>query len=246
MKIVVVHNQYQRQGGEDVVFDQERKLLENKGHKVVVYRRSNWEADSYGGVKRLVLVKKSIWASDSRREFAALLRSEKPDVVHVHNTFVMISPSIYSACSEANVPVVLTLHNYRLLCPAATFFRDGRICQECTEHSLWRSVRHGCFHGSRPATAAVALMLATHRRLHTWDRDVTAYIALTQFTRKKFVENGLPAEKIFVKPNFVYPDPKPGDGSGEYVLFAGRLTPENESARCCLHGAAFATVFPSW
>jgi len=226
MKILVVHNQYQRQGGEDVVFDQERKLLESKGHKVVVYRRSNWEADSYDGVKRLVLVKKSIWASDSRREFAALLRSEKPDVVHVHNTFVMISPSIYSACREANVPVVLTLHNYRLLCPAATFFRHGKICEECTEHSLWRSIRHGCFHASRPATAAVALMLATHRYLHTWDRDVTAYIALTQFTRNKFVENGLPAEKVFVKPNFVYPDPMRADDHGDYVLFAGPPTPE--------------------
>lgn len=226
MKIVLVHNTYQQQGGEDVVFDQERKLLESHGHKVVAYRRSNWEADSYGGVKRLALVKKSIWASDSRREFAALLHSEKPDVVHVHNTFVMISPSIYSACREAKVPVVLTLHNYRLLCPTATFFRDGKICEECTEHSLLRSIRYGCFHASRPATATVALMLATHRYLHTWDRDVTSYIALTQFTRNKFVENGLPAEKVFVKPNFVYPDPMPGNGSGEYVLFAGRLTPE--------------------
>jgi len=226
LKIILVHNTYQQQGGEDVVFDQERKLLESKGHKVVVYRRSNWEADSYDGVKRLVLVKKSIWASDSRREFAALLHSEKPDVVHVHNTFVMISPSIYSACREANVPVVLTLHNYRLLCPSATFFRDGKICEECTEHSLWRSVRYGCFHASRLATATVALMLTTHRYLHTWDRDVTSYIALTQFTRNKFVENGLPAAKVFVKPNFVYPDPMPGDGGGEYVLFAGRLTPE--------------------
>lgn len=226
MKIILVHNAYQRPGGEDVVFDQERKLLEDNGHQVVVYRRSNWETDSYDGVKRLVLVRNTIWSSDSRDDFAKLLRAEKPDLVHVHNTFVMISPSIYSACREAGVPVVQTLHNFRLLCPSATFFRDGKICEECTEHSLLRSVRYGCYRDSRAATATVAMMLATHRYLRTWERDVTAYIALTQFTRNKFVQHGLPAQKVFVKPNFVHPDPGLGTGAGGYVLFAGRLSPE--------------------
>ena len=226
MKILLVHNQYQQPGGEDVVFEQERQLLESNGHQVVTYRRSNWEADSYTGVKRLVLVRKTIWADDTRKEFAQLVRREKPDLVHVHNTFIMISPSIYSVCREANIPVVQTLHNYRLLCPAANFFRKGRICEECVEHTLWRSVRYGCYRGSRSATATVALMLATHRSLGTWDRDVTCYIALTEFTRSKFIQGGLAAQKIFVKPNFVSPDPGAGLGDGSYVLFAGRLSPE--------------------
>jgi glycosyltransferase involved in cell wall biosynthesis len=226
VKIILVHNSYQQPGGEDVVFQQERKLLEDHGHQVVVYQRSNWETDSYDGMKRLVLVRNTVWSSDSRNEFARLLRSEKPDLVHVHNTFVMISPSIYSACREAGVPVVQTLHNFRLLCPGATFFRDGRICEECTEHSLLRSVVHKCYRESRSATAAVAMMLATHRLLGTWEKNVSAYIALTQFTRKKFVKNGLPANKVFVKPNFVHPDPGMSRGDGGYVLFAGRLSPE--------------------
>jgi len=226
MKIILVHNQYQQPGGEDVVFNQERQLLESAGHKVVIYHRSNFEVDSYTGVKRLALIPRTIWASDVRKEFAELLRTERPDIVHVHNTFVMISPSIYSACREAHVPVVQTLHNYRLLCPAANFFRNGKICEECVDHSLLRSIRYGCYRGSRSATAAVALMLATHRHLGTWDRDVTSYIALTEFTRKKFVEGGLPAQKIFVKPNFVSPDPGLGSGNGDYALFAGRLSPE--------------------
>jgi glycosyltransferase involved in cell wall biosynthesis len=226
LKILTIHNTYKRPGGEDVVFEQERKLLEANGHQVIPYRRSNFEIDAYGGVKRLVLIGKAVWSSDSKKEVTELLRREKPDLVHVHNTFLMISPSIYSACREAGVPVVQTLHNFRLLCPGATFFRDGKICEDCTKHGLLSSVRHACYRDSHATTAAVALMLTTHRHLHTWDRDVTAFIALAEFTRRKFVANGLPEHKVFVKPNFVAPDPGVGSGDGDYVLFAGRLSPE--------------------
>ena len=153
---------------------------------------------------------------------------QKPDLVHIHNTFVMISPSIYAACREAGIPVVQTLHNYRLFCPAATFFRNGRICEKCIDHTLWRSVRHGCYRGSRPATVAVASMLAVHRVRQTWTRDITSYIALTKFAQDKCVQGGLPAEKIFIKPNFVHPDPGPRNGcsDGDYAIFVGRLSPE--------------------
>jgi hypothetical protein len=120
---------------------------------------------------------------------------------------MMISPSIYQACREAQVPVLQTLHNFRLLCPASIFFRDGRRCEECVEHSLWRGVWHGCYRDSHTATATIALMLQWHRARGTWDESVDGYIALSDFSRKKFVDGGLPAEKISVKPNFVYPDP---------------------------------------
>lgn len=209
-----------------MVFHQECRLLEDAGHEVVVYRRSNWSADSAS--RRLSLAWRIVWAEDTRREFADLLRTERPDLVHVHNTFFVISPSIYSACREADVPVVQTLHNYRLLCPAANFFRNGSVCEECMEQSLWRSVRHGCYRDSRPITAGVALMLAFHRARQTWTQDVTCYIALTEFARSKFVQGGLPADKIFVKPNFLHPDPgsHSGDSDGDYVLYVGRLSAE--------------------
>lgn len=226
MKIILVHCHYFQRGGEDVVFEQERQLLERAGHQVVLYRRSNTDVDSYPGVKRLVLLQKAIWNSSSRDEFAELLAREKPDVVHVHNTWVMISPAIYSACRQAGVPVVQTLHNYRLLCPVGTFYRDGHVCEECVEHSLWRSIRNGCYRDSRSETAAVGLMLAVHRNRHTWENDVTSYIVLTEFARRKFLNGGLPEDKIFVKPNFVDPDPLPQAGRGEYAVFAGRLAPE--------------------
>ena len=226
MKIILVHCHYQQHGGEDVVFEQERKLLESAGHEVQVFLRSNFEVDSYSGLKRLVLLQKAIWNDSTRDNFAKMLRQEKPDLVHVHNTWIMISPSIYSACREAGVAVVQTLHNYRLLCPVGTFFRDGKICEECLEHTLWRSLRNGCYRDSRAETAAVSLMLAVHRNRHTWERDVTAYIVLTEFARKKFLSGGFPPEKIFVKPNFVAPDPLPRAGDGSYAIFAGRLSPE--------------------
>ena len=226
MKIIIVHNRYQQPGGEDVVFEQERHLLERTGHSVIIYSRSNLEIDGVSASQRIVLVKDIIFSADTRQEFARLLAKERPHLVHIHNTFVMVSPSIYSACVEANIPVVQTLHNYRLICPAANLFRDGHVCEECIEHNLWRGVRHGCYRDSRLATGAVALMLAVHRKQHTWDRKVNGYIALSEFARSKFVEGGLPADKIFVKPNFVYPDPQPDFCAGEYAVFAGRLSPE--------------------
>lgn len=226
MKVILVHNSYQQPGGEDVVFEQERHLLERVGNTVVTYKRSNWEVRSFSGFHQIQLLTKSIWAADSRREIARLLALEKPDLVHVHNTFVMVSPSIYSACHEAGVPVVQTLHNYRLFCPGATFFRDGHVCQECLEHGLWRSISHSCYRNSRKATAGIVLMLAFHQRRHTWNQDIRSYIALTNFARNKFIEGGLSADKIFVKPNFVFPDPGLQRHDGDYVLFVGRLSPE--------------------
>jgi len=187
VKILLVHNQYQWPGGEDVVFEQERQLLSRAGHQVLVYQRSNVELEGHSPGQQLAMAKNIIWAADTKRELTKLLALEKPQIVHIHNTFVMVSPSIYSTCQEANIPVVQTLHNYRLLCPKATLFRDGHVCEECIQHNLLRSVRHSCYRESMSATASVALMLAVHRQRHTWDRKINAYIALTEFARDKFV-----------------------------------------------------------
>jgi glycosyltransferase involved in cell wall biosynthesis len=233
VKIILVHCHYQQPGGEDVVFQQERQLLERAGHEVIVFIRSNEGLDSYSKVQRLVLIQKAIWNTGMQKEFSEVLRTQKPDVVHVHNTWVAISPSIYKACQDANVPVVQTHHNYRLMCPCGTFFRDGAACEECMDHSLLRSVRYGCYRDSRSTTAAKALMLAVHRGLHTWDRDINCHIVLTEFAKSKFLRGGLPPERMFVKPNFVHPDPLPATndhsavgGDGKYALFAGRLAPK--------------------
>jgi glycosyltransferase involved in cell wall biosynthesis len=226
MKVLLVHNEYREPGGEDVVFRQEAELLSRFGHTVLVYRRGNSEIRVQSNLERASLVKRLIWAEDSRKEISAILRRERPAIVHVHNTFMQISPCVFAASNEADVPVVQTLHNFRLLCPAATFFRQGHVCEECAEHGLWRGVAHGCYHDSHAQTASVALMLTTHRVLGTWEDKIDRYIAPSEFTRWKFVEASFPAEKISVKPNFVYPDPGPGERSGDYALFVGRLSGE--------------------
>ena len=155
MKILAVHNSYQQPGGEDRVFSQECNLLRRAGHQLISYERSNREISGLSSLGKALVLPKTLWASDTRREFLSVLRREKPDVVHVHNTFVVISPSIYSACREAGVPVVQTLHNFRLLCPAAELSREGQVCEECLTHGLFRGVRYGCYRDSRVATATV-------------------------------------------------------------------------------------------
>lgn len=227
MKILLVHNSYQQAGGEDTVFEQERQMLAEAGHQVLVYQRNNSEIPEHpSAFERVRLARRAVWSEPTRREFLALLRREKPDIAHVHNTFVVISPSIYWACAEAGIPVVQTLHNYRLFCPPGNFLRDGKVCEDCVHHGLTESVRHACYRGSRAASATIAMTLAVHRMKGTWSEKIDTYIALTNFSRDKLVSAGLPAAKVTVKPNFVHPDPGARDGAGKYALFVGRLSPE--------------------
>jgi glycosyltransferase involved in cell wall biosynthesis len=169
----------------------------------------------------------TVWSSRSFREVKALIAGEKPDIAHFHNIVPLISPAAYYACGEAGIPVVQTLHNYRLLCPGGLFLRDGKVCEECLGRSVpWPGVAHACYRQSRPATAAIAAMQVTHRALGTWRDKVDLYIALSEFARQKFIEGGLPPDRIVVKPNFVDPDPGPKQDAGAYALFVGRLSAE--------------------
>jgi len=226
MNIVVIHNTYQQPGGEDIVVAQETAQLRHHGHRVTQYQRSNREIESLSLRDKLGLIRRIISAGDSQLAVREMLRDLKPDLVHVHNTFAMVSPSVYEACHEEDVPVVQTLHNYRLMCPAATFYRNGRVCEECTTNGLLRSVKYGCYHNSRAQSGAIVLMLKAHRMRNTWNERVDAYIALSHFQKLKFVRSGIPAGKIHVKPNFVEPDPGEGSERGRYALFVGRLSDE--------------------
>jgi glycosyltransferase involved in cell wall biosynthesis len=226
MNILIVHNTYQNPGGEDIVVAQETRLLERNGHKVTTYKRSNDEIDNLSFGQRLGLISRIVSASDTKIVVRGILQDLKPDLVHVHNTFAMVSPSVYEACQEEEVPVVQTLHNYRLVCPGATFYRDDALCEECVTHSLLRSVQHACYRNSRLMSGAIALMIKTHRIRQTWNKRIDSYVALSSFAKNKFVQAGLPTEKIHVKPNFVEPDPGEGTHDGNYALYAGRLLAE--------------------
>lgn len=224
MKALLVHNFYQRPGGEDQVFTAEADLLKSRGHEVLRYSTHN---DKVSDKNVLSLAKITVWNGKAYRELRELLRQEQPHMVHLHNTFPLISPAAYYAAQAEGVPVVQTLHNYRLLCPDALFLREGRVCEDCLGRAVpWPGVVHACYRESRTASGVVAAMLAAHRTLDTWTEAVDTYIALTEFARQKFIQGGLPAQKIVVKPNFLHPDPGPGDGQGGYALFVGRLSPE--------------------
>lgn len=224
MRLLLLHNHYQQPGGEDQVFAAEGELLEAHGHRVLRYTAHN---DQVAKMSNPALVKATVWNQAVYRELRALIRKERPQVAHFHNTLPLISPAAYYAARAEGVPVVQTLHNYRLLCPNALFFRKGRVCEDCLGKTFpWPGVAHACYRQSRPASGTVAAMLSAHRTLGTWRGAVDLYVALTEFARRKFVEGGLPSEKIVVKPNFVHPDPGMGQGRGDYVLFVGRLSEE--------------------
>jgi len=222
MKVLIAHNAYQQHGGEDSVVADEAALLRAQGHEVELFSARN---DDIVGMGRVELLRRTLWsrpaADDMRRRCAAF----RPDVVHVHNSFPLLSPAIHWAAAEAGVPVVQTLHNFRLLCPQAMLLREGRVCEDCVGRVPWRGAVRGCYRGSVAQSTVLAGMLTLHRGLGTWQRRVNRFIALTEFSRAKFIEGGLPAERIAVKPNFA-DLPAPSEGPREGFLFVGRLSPE--------------------
>lgn len=224
MSVLIVHNGYRIRGGEDECFEAEANLLREMGHPIGIYEESN---DRTADMSSVDLALKTVWSQETYRRVRQELHDHLYHVVHVHNFLPLISPSVYYAARAEGIPVVQTLHNYRLLCPNALFFRAGKVCEECLGQKIPVSgIRHGCYRGSRVATGATATMLSVHRLLKTWSDTVTLYIALTEFARQKFIEGGLPADRIVVKPHFVYPDPGFELGRRDYALFVGRLSVE--------------------
>lgn len=222
MRVLFVHNAYQQRGGEDAVVEAEIALLRSRGQSVETYCRSN---DDVSRMSSLALAGHTLWSPRTSRDLAEQIRRFQPDVIHVHNTFPLISPSLYWAAERAGVPVVQTLHNFRLMCLNALFLREGKVCEDCMGHVPWRGVTRACYRGSHAASAALAVMLALHRGLGTYRSKVARYIALNEFCRGKFIEGGLPADRVVVKPNFVdFDAPAPAPRAG--LLFVGRLSVE--------------------
>ena len=242
-RVLLVHNFYQQPGGEDMVFAAEKQLLEENGHEVRTFTRHNDAIGEMGAVRSAAQL---FWSAESYRAMTQALADFRPDVVHFHNTFGVLSPAVYHACHKAGVAVVQTIHNYRLLCANAYLYRDGQVCETCIGQK-WplAGIRHACYRESRLHSAAVAGMVAAHRALGTWERKIDRYIALTEFAKGKLVEGGLSAEKIAVKPNFL-PNPpamrKKGQ-VGEFALFVGRISPE-KGIRELLHIWQFTDTIP--
>ena len=223
--VLVIHNRYQQAGGEDTVVEAEIDLLRRAGHRVLRYERDNSEIAAYAAPRRASLLFTTSWSAQSYHAIRELIRRHRPQIAHCHNVLPLVSPSAYYACRAEGVPVVQTLHNYRLLCPAGTLFRQGQRCNGCADHPN-RSVWRGCYRNSKPQTATVAAMVGCHRLAGTWTRVVGAYVAPSRFCRDMHARAGLPSQRIFHRPNFLAVDPGRRVERGSYALFVGRLTVE--------------------
>ena len=226
MKILLVHNFYQSSSpsGEDTVFRNEVELLKKNGINVITYEKHNDEiATALDKVKTTLT---TLWSRRTYRELKTLLKKERPDIAHFHNIWYLISPSAYYACKDAGVPVVQTLHNFRYFCVNGLLMRDGRICEECIGKLPWRGARYGCYRDSLLYSLPLALTGGIHSIAGTWKNKVDAYIALTEFGKRKFIECGLPSDRIFVKPNFLPDSPEPNYSHKGYGIFLGRISVE--------------------
>jgi glycosyltransferase involved in cell wall biosynthesis len=223
MRILVAHNAYLYRGGEDTVVEAEIALLRRHGHEVVLYRRDNAELDA---LPLWQAAMDSVWSKRTVMEAGRLLASFRPHLIHAHNTFPLISPSLYGIADELGIPVVQTLHNFRLLCPQAMLMRNGRYCDDCVGRWPWRAVLHRCYRGSLAQSAVSAGMVSGHRMLGTWRDRVCRYIVLNQMCREIFIRGGLPPEKLSIKPNFVEANDVPGEHKRRGGLFIGRLAAE--------------------
>ncbi|MDC0770894.1 glycosyltransferase [Streptomyces sp. HD] len=224
MHVLVVHNRYAstQPSGENKVVDQEVALLRGAGHRVEVFERRSDDIAAMSLLAKAAVPLRVPWNPAVRAKLAARLRSERPDVVHVHNVFPLLSPAVLAACADAGVPAVATLHNYTQVCPPGTLQRDGRPCTECVGAAApLPAVRHGCYRGSRLATVPLAVSLSANRR--RWWSGVERFLCISAAQRDVLVRAGMPAERLVVKHNFVPdPDARRSD-TGEHLLYLGRL-----------------------
>jgi len=223
MRVVLVHNRYRSAApsGENRVVDQEAVALANLGHQVTRFERCSDEIERWPRAKQASLPARVVWSRDAHRGLGAVLRERRPDVVHVHNTFPLLSPAVLYACRDAAVPIVATIHNYKLACASGDFFRNGSVCHDCADGLPVPAVRHGCYRGSRAATAPVALAMSAHRR--AWRSLVSAYVLISAAQRDLLAELSLASDRVFVRHNLIPRRNAPAVAREPSVVYAGRL-----------------------
>ena len=223
MRVVLVHNRYRSAApsGENRVVDQEAVALANLGHQVTRFERCSDEIERWPRAKQASLPARVVWSRDAHRGLGAVLRELRPDVVHVHNTFPLLSPAVLYACRDAAVPIVATIHNYKLACASGDFFRNGSVCHDCADGLPVPAVRHGCYRGSRAATAPVALAMSAHRR--AWRSLVSAYVLISAAQRDLLAGLSLASDRVFVRHNLIPRRNAPAVAREPSVVYAGRL-----------------------
>lgn len=225
MRILMVHSHYRERGGEDVVYDLEKNMLIEAGHQVICYERDSNDIDISSFLNRVRLFFSTIWSQQSYREIKALVRDHEPDIIYVHNTFPLVSPSVYYVTKR--IPILKRLPNFRPLCLAMTFFREGSVCEDCLGKRLpWPGLYHRCYGDSFAGSLGLFCLIAVHRLLRTYDKRVDLFITPTEFVRQKYLQAGWLEKKVATKPNFVDYEGPVSEGKGVHALYIGRLSPE--------------------
>ncbi len=208
-KILIVHNYYQTPGGEDTVVKNEKRLLEEHGHQVILYSRDNSEITHFSLWRKMCLPFSTIFSLKTYKEIRRIIYNEQIEIVHVHNTLALVSPAVFYAAVSRNIPVVQTLHNFRMLCPNGMFYRAGHICEDCVKRGLWCSIKHSCYRDSRLQTLVCAANMKIHRMTGIYGK--INYICLTEFNKEKLLEINrvtgkelIKPNRVFIKPNFTF------------------------------------------
>lgn len=226
MKILFIHDFYQRFGGEDAVAESEMQLLEEHGEEVIRYTRHNDEIRDYGLRQKLTLPLEVLHSRRTHRDLTDIVEKVRPDVAYVHNFFPLISPSVYTALHSLKVPCVQVVHDFRMMCTNGVFFTHGHVCERCKRGNYLHAVRNRCYRDSYLASAVASAAIGFHRLAGVFDK-VNGYVCLTEFSRQNLLEMGIPSERLFVKPNFIDSSQvRPSPGEGTYALFLGRLSRE--------------------
>lgn len=222
-RILMIHNRYRIPGGEDTVVENEVKMLRRHGHEVFLYERDNNEVDAFSIVDKLLLPFRTIYSYEAKREINRIIKNQSIDIVHVHNTFHLISFSVYDAAFSLNKPVVQTLHNFRFICTNGLLYRNGTVCEECIHKGITRSIGYGCYRNSR--AQSFIMFLAIQRMLNSGILNRIKMIALSEFSRNLLIQSKyVPEKNVCIKPNFVKAQNYiPYQSRKKQIVFAGRL-----------------------
>jgi len=222
MRILLVHNFYQKVGGEDIVFELEKELLSSKKHEVVTYTKHNKDIQQYSQFQKGI---NTTWNKNEYKAIERQIELVKPDIVHIHNTFPIISPSIYYAITRNHLPIIQTIHNFRFFCANGLFFRDNRTCEDCKNKFFsLPAIKYRCYREDRLASFSVSSMQFVHKQLKTWKNKIDGLIVLSNFSKQKLIDYGFDEKKIYIKPNFLTSDESPTFEKQFYGIYAGRLT----------------------
>ena len=238
MRVAMLHNRYRtgQPSGENTVVAQTVDLLRNSGHEIDFYARNSDDIAELGRKDRALLPLRSVWSFSAERDLTKLLQARRPDVVHAHNTFPLFSASVLRAAHRLDLPVVVTLHNFRLLCANAVLQRDGGPCESCIGKLPLAAVRHGCYRESRVQTLPLAVSIGVHNTMHTWQRYVDTFVVPSEFVGERYAAAGFDAERFVVKPHAVPHSGEVRSGAGDAVVFLGRLSEDK----------GFADLLQAW